>query len=587
MADTASVPYDAGTFGSMSTPVMSPQLRRAAAAARDHLIALAAEEWQTDRKTLRVENGAVVGHGGKSARFGQLTKGRKLLDSIPDEIPTKPAREWSVAGQNVAKLNGRAFVTGKHQYTTDIRVEDAAVGKVLRPAVTGARLTALDSSGAEAMKGVSVVRDGEFAGVVAPDDRTAAAAIRGLKPAWKIPGQVSDKELYEHLKKTAKAPRSSDASGNVEQALTAAGTKLSATYTIAYIAHAPLEPRAAVAKWDGDRLTVWTGTQRPFGVRDELARVFSLAPAQVRVIVPDTGSAYGGKHSGEAAVEAARLARGAGRPVKLVWTREEEFTHAYFRPAGVIEVEVAAASDGVLSAWRFRNYNSGASAIRTPYEVANRQIDFCECQSPLRQGSYRALAATANTFARESAMDELAHLLGVDALEFRLRNLKDARVRRVLERAAKQFGWTKPERGRGIGLACGTEKGSYVASCAEIAMENGAVKVRRIVTAYDCGPSVNPDHLNSQVEGAIVMGLGGALFESIGFADGRIRNPRFSTYRVPRFSDVPVLETILIDDKDLRPAGAGETPIIGVAPAIANAIFNASGRRIRSMPLNA
>jgi isoquinoline 1-oxidoreductase len=375
----------------------------------------------------------------------------------------------------------------------------------------------------------------------------------------------------------------------VPTALAAAAHKLTGSYTVAYIAHAPLEPRAAVAEWNEGRLTVWIGTQRPFGVRRELADAFRLSEEQVRVIVPDTGSGYGGKHSGETAIEAARLAKAAGKPVRLVWTREEEFAWAYFRPAGLIEVASGAGADGRLTAWEFHNYNSGSSAIRTPYEVPNQLIRFHAARSPLRQGSYRGLAATANHFAREVHMDEIAQAARVDPLEMRRRNLKDERVRAVLEAAAERFGWGKPKGApnRGFGLAAGTEKGSYVAACAEVAVEraSGGVRVLRLVTAFECGAIVNPEHLKSQVEGAVVQGLGGALFEAVHFDAGAVTTNRFSRYRVPRFSDLPALEVVLLDRKDLPSAGAGETPIVTVAPAIANAVFDATGVRLRAMPL--
>jgi isoquinoline 1-oxidoreductase len=382
--------------------------------------------------------------------------------------------------------------------------------------------------------------------------------------------------------------RGSRREGSIEAGLQSAAKTLRSTYTVSYIAHVPLEPRAAVAEWKGNKLTVWTGTQRPFGVREELASAFSMPESNVRVMVPDTGSAYGGKHSGECAIEAARLSKHAGKPVKLVWTRQEEFTWAYFRPAGVINVTSGVTSDGVLTAWKFHNYLSGPSGIDTPYEVANRAIEFHPAKSPLREGSYRGLAATANHFARESHMDELASAAGIDPLAFRLKNLKNDRVRAVLEAATEQFGWSRNVRPKttGLGLACGTEKGGYVACCAEVHIGPGReVHVERVVEAWECGAVVNPEHLKNQVEGAIVMGLGGALFEAIDFANGRILNPKFSKYRVPRFSDTPKIDLVILDRKDLPSAGAGETPIVGIAPAVANAIFNATGDRIRSMPM--
>jgi isoquinoline 1-oxidoreductase len=308
----------------------------------------------------------------------------------------------------------------------------------------------------------------------------------------------------------------------------------------------------------------------------------------VRVIVPDTGSAYGGTHTGEAAIEAARLARAVGRPVKLVWTREEEFSWAYLRPAGVIEIASAARADGTITAWEYDNYNSGSAGIQAPYDIANQRIAYHPSQAPLRQGSYRALAATANHFARESHMDELAHALGRDPLDFRLLNLRDERLHAVFEAAAAAFGWgTAAPPDHGYGIAGGTEKGSYVATCAEIAIDqaSGQARAVRVVQAFECGAIVNPNGLRNQVEGAIVQGLGGALFEAIDFAGGRILNPRFSSYRVPRFADMPAIEVVLVNRPDLPSAGAGETPIVGIAPAIGNAIFAAMGTRLRALPL--
>jgi isoquinoline 1-oxidoreductase len=438
------------------------------------------------------------------------------------------------------------------------------------------------------MPGVTVVRDGEFVGVTAPTEHQAGQAIAGIRAEWKTAPQISDGELFEHLKgKPAEAPgRGESGEPSADQA---GDHKLQATYTVAYIAHAPLEPRAAVAEWKDDKLTVWTGTQRPFGVRSELAQAFRIPEERVRVIVQDTGSGYGGKHTGEAAVEAARLAKAAGKPVQLVWTREEEFTWAYSRPAGVIDITASASNDGAITAWELHNYNSGGSGMRGLYDVPNQKTEFHQSRSPLRQGSYRALASTANHFARESHIDDLARAVKVDPLEFRLRNLKDARLRAVLEAAAKQFGWgkAKPPPDHGIGIAGGFEKGAYVATCAEVLVDRtrGNVKVVRVVQAFECGAVLNPDHLKNQNEGAIVMGLGGALFEAIRFNGGKILNPRFSRYRVPRFSDAPQIEIVLLDRKDLPSSGAGETPIVGIAPAVGNAICDAVGVRLRSLPM--
>jgi isoquinoline 1-oxidoreductase len=601
MADTQLTPFDGGTAGSQTTPRMAPQLRRVAAAARELLLDLAAEQGKVERGTLNVKDGKVVeSRNGKAFDFGQLTKGKKLVKVVGSEVATTPADKWQVAGSSVTKVDGLAHVTGAHRFASDIHRPGMLFGKVMRPPSFKAKLRSVQTSAAEAVPGVTVVRDGDFVGVAAPTEQTAAKALAAIRAEWEesLPQPSSD-ELFKYLKEHHGAAGRGggggfggggrSAQGSIKEGLAAADAKVEAAYTIAYIAHAPLEPRTAAAEWTDGKLTVWTGTQRPFGVREQLARDLGIPADRIRVIVPDMGAGYGGKHTVDTATEAARLARAAGKPVKVVWTREEEFTWAYFRPAGVIEVKAGAKKDGTLTAWEFHNYNSGGSSIRPPYDVPNVLTEFHSADSPLKQGSYRALAATANHFAREMHMDELARALGLDPLAFRLKNLKDARLRAVLEAAAKQFGWgnAKSAPGHGVGIAGGTEKASYVATCAEVAADRstGRVKVVRVVTAFECGAVVNPDHLKNQIEGATMMGLGGALYEAIRFAGGKILNPRFSEYRVPRFADTPVLESVLVDRKDLLSVGAGETPIVAMAPAVGNAIFDAVGLRLRSMPM--
>ncbi|HEU0173571.1 MAG TPA: molybdopterin cofactor-binding domain-containing protein [Blastocatellia bacterium] len=587
MGDTDLTPYDLGTFGSRTTPDMFPQLRKAAAAARETMLDLAAEELKVERGSLLADNGKVTHPAtNRSLSYGELSKGQKIMKAI-SAASLSPSGEWKVAGKPLRKINGRDIVTGKHHYTPDVKLPGMLHGKVLRPSAFGATLASIDSKEAEKLPGVVVARDGDFVGVVAPNEETAARAVTAVRAEWKTTPQVSAKELFEHLRKTPNPP--ANATAALAESLSAASQKLERTYTIAYIAHAPLEPRAAVAEWKDGKLTVWTGTQRPFGVRDELASAFRIPETSVRVIVPDTGSGYGGKHSGEAAIEAARLAKAAGKAVKLVWTREEEFTWAYFRPAGVIDVTSGVSKDGVITAWDFHNYNSGNAGLRPVYAIQNQRCEFHRSDSPLRQGSYRALASTANHFAREVHIDELAASLKMDPLEFRLKNLKDDRLRAALEAAAKAFGWgkSKPDANHGFGIAGGFEKGGYVANCAEVAVDraSGKVKIIRVVTAFECGAIVNPDGLKNQVEGSVIQGIGGALFEAIDFADGKILNPRFSRYRVPRFSDTPQLETVLLDRKDLQSAGAGECPIVALAPAVGAAIFDATGVRLRSLPM--
>ena len=594
MGDTQLTPFDMGTFGSRTTPTMNLQLRKVAAAARDTLIGLAAAQWKTDAQHLVAEHGQVTDpQNHRSLEYAALTRGQQLTQSLPAEDPLIPAADWKVAGQSSPKVDGRDFVTGQHRYPSDQKLPNMLYGKVLRPPAFNANLTSADTKKAEQM-GATVVLDGNFLGVAASGTQAADAALKAIHAEWKSEPQISNKELFDYLRKDASQGKdpSGDGdhfeTGSVDQALSSADHKLQATYTVEYIAHVPLEPRAALAKWDGDQLTVWTGTQRPFGVRGQLAEAFRIPEDKVRVLMPDTGAAYGGKHSGETAIEAARLARAAKRPVKVVWTREEEFSWAYFRPAGVIDVTSGVRGDGTITAWEFHNYNSGSAGIRTYYEVPNQRIVFHEVHSPLRQGSYRALAATANHFARESHMDELAHAVKMDSLEFRLNNLKNERLRAVFEAGAKQFGWGKSKTpGHGFGMGGGYEKLGNIATFAEVSVDTkaGDVKIVRVVSAFECGAIVNPDNLRNQIEGSNVQGIGGALFEAIEFENGKILNGRLSQYRVPRFSDLPMIETVLLDRKDLPSAGAGECPMVGLAPAIANATFDATGMRLRALPL--
>jgi len=592
-ADTALTPFDAGTFGSRTTPTITPQLRRVAAAARDILVQAAAKEWSIAPEGLIAADAKVTDPAsGRSLKYAELARGKMLAKNLPAEDPITPAAQWRIAGKPIPKVDGRSFVTGHHQFTTDIQLPGMLYGKVLRPPSFGATLASCDDTAAKAISGVVVVRDGDFVGVAAPSAHEAQSALDAVHAQWKEVPQISSKEIFSYLKQNAVAKtedRFRKQKGSVEEGLANAVHRLDATYTVAYIAHAPLEPRAAVAQWADGKLTVWTGTQRPFANRDELADVFHLPESSVRVIVPDTGSAYGGKHTSDAAIEAARLARAAGRPVNVVWTREEEFTWAYFRPAGVIEIKSAISGDGALTAWEFHNYHSGSSGIETPYVVANQRTEYHAVPLVLRSGSYRGLAATANHFARETHMDALARAAKMDPLEFRMKNLSNSRMRAVLEAAAKSFGWPrkKTQEGQGFGVACGDEKGSYVATFAEVAVDKvtGAVRVVRLVEAFECGAIVNPDGLRNQVVGAMIQGLGGALFEATEFENGRIKNPHFASYRVPRFRDVPEIDAILLDRKDIPSAGAGETPIMAVAPAIGNAIFDATGVRLHDLPL--
>ena len=294
MGDTDLTPWDMGTFGSLSTPTMGPKLRSMAAAARQTLVATAAKRWKVDPASLMVADGKISSSASKqSLTYGELTRGEKLVATIPNDVHLRAATDWKIAGTAIPKENGRDFVTGKHSYPSDISLPGMLYGKVLRPEGFNATLDSLDTTEAEKLPGVKVVRDGDFVGLVAPDAFAAEKAIRNIKAKWSVPPQPSNANLFEYLKNTPEEGRGESGpqhvAGSVAKAMESCDVKLSQQYTVQYIAHAPLEPRAAVAQWEGGKLTVWTGTQRPFGVRDELMAAFHLPATKVRVIQPDMG----------------------------------------------------------------------------------------------------------------------------------------------------------------------------------------------------------------------------------------------------------------------------------------------------------
>jgi isoquinoline 1-oxidoreductase len=595
MADTALVPDDGGTSGSRSTPSSVPAIRQGCAAARDLLTAVAARRWNVDAGALEVRDGrATDGASGRSLAYSDLASDedaqRSFAAVVPPSVKLMPVDRWKVLGTSVPRPNGRDVVTGAHSYPSDISRPGMLYGKVLRRPSYGAKLVSVDLGPAQKLPGVVAVRDNDFVGVAAPTTLRAEEALDAIAGTarWETAPHPASSELDQYLRQNARGgiPKNPFAAE-----LSRAARSLRQTYHVAYVQHCPMEPRAAVAEWADEKLTVWTASQQPFGVRGELARAFRLTDDRVRVIIPDFGGGFGGKHSGECAVEAARLAKAAGAPVRLQWTRAEEFTWAAFRPAAVIDVEASLDESGVLTSWHFLNINSGSQEVQTPYRTGKSDGRFVESSPPLRHASYRALAATANTFGRECFMDELAVAAGRDPLEFRLAHLEPGRLRDVLEEAARRFDWSsrskRLEPNVGAGLACSTDKGSFVAACVEVAVdrEEGKIHVTRVCQAYECGKIINPKNLLSQVKGGLIMGLGPALREEMRFEGGKMLNASLSRYRVPRFADVPELEIHLLDRPDLPSVGAGETPVIAVAPAIANAVFAATGVRIRKMPI--
>jgi nicotinate dehydrogenase subunit B len=594
MADTDVSPFDLGTFGSRSMPIAAPPLRAAAAGALRLLREAAAARFGLPEQALTAGNGLIAGpDGAPSASYGQLVSGQRRVERVPADSPVSHAADWRAAGRPSRAAGAADVVTGAKRFPSDLSIPGMLHGCVLRAPSAGATLRQASTARAAALPGVTVVEEGSFIGVLAASQREARAALAAVDADWTERAGPGPADLAAYLRNHPRDGEgfnaaSSERTGDPEAALSAGPARIDATYTAAYIAHVPLEPRAALARWDDGQLTVWTATSTPFRARNELAVELGIDQAAVHVIVPDFGGGFGGKHGSVVALEAARLARAAGRPVKVQWSRSDEFTGGYLRPAAVIDVSSSADAAGNLTAWSFTNFNSGAAGLRTPYRVPNRLEAFQPADAPLAQGSYRALAATANNFARESQMDQMAAATGVDPVQFRLRHLGDERLAAVLEAAAAEIGWRDEQPDRvAVGIALGMEKAGRVATAARVHVAaDGALQVLQLVTAADCGAVVHPDGLVNQIDGAVLMGLGAALFEQIDFAAGRILNGSMTQYRVPRLADVPAdIRVVLLDRRDQPSVGGGEAPIIAIAPAIANAVFRACGVRLRSMPL--
>jgi isoquinoline 1-oxidoreductase len=574
MGDTDVCPFDIGTFGSRAMPTALPDLRVAAAATKVEL----------DR----------LGISGPNDAAAPLTAQRLVVDARREQT-LADASTWSATDPEL-DLDLVAAVTGTRQFPSDVARPGMWHARVLRPPDPGRRRLRAELDAARGMPGVTIVEDGDLVAVVAPDEPAATAALRAVAVEWSENDLVGESRLSAHLRAHPVEPAGwggpfAHEVGDVETALARVPVRATASFTAAYLAHVPLETRVATAEWDEGRLTVWTATQQPFNVRRAVAEACGVDQEAVRIVVPSAGGGFGGKHDPGVAIEAARVARIVGRPVRVRWTREEEFAHAYFRPAAVIDVAAGVTSDGDLVAWDFTNVNSGAAGIGMPYTAAHQRLRFQPAESPLRIGAYRALAATANCFARESVVDELALAVHADPLDFRLRNLPDERLRDALLAVADGIGWRERPReaGLGAGIACGIEKGGRIATAVLLRVDTAdgrlGVEVLRIVTAFDCGAVVDPDRLRNQIEGATIMGLGGALFEGVRFDAHHLLNGRLSDYRVPRFGDVPPIDVILMKRPHDVSAGGGETPIIAIAPALANAIHDACGRRLRSLPL--
>jgi len=597
LGDTDLVPRDRGTVGSQSTMTVGIQLRRAAATARQALVVLAAEHWAVEAASLATSEGHVFISGEPSRRisYADLLQGQSLRLPIPEGVATKNAEDFVFMGKDARRIDALARVTGQAKYSQDIVVDGMLHGKVLRPPSYGARPQQIDTAGAERVPGfVMVVREGDFVGVLCEREDAAEQAVDAIRVRWQeAPDLPSDSDFPGLLKEKAGETIILREEGSPGEGFAQADHVLEGSYFVPYVANVPMETSTAVASWDDGKLTVWSGDRSPFGVRDELAHALDISEDRIRVIAPEVGGSFGTKGTPGVAYEAARLSKAAGRPVRVAHSRSEEFTWGTVRPAAFFEIRSGFQADGKIVAWEYTAYHTGETAFRgqrgadTPYNTPNVRIAVANCESPLRSGSYRSLGCAANHFAREVHIDEIAASLNMDPVELRLMNLTHERLSRVLRQTADAFDWEsrRADSSASIGVAIGYDTGSFVAECVELVVQRRNVRVQRVVAGIDCGLVVNPEGVRNQVEGSVIMGMGTALREAVEFDSGRLLNPVFSRYRVPRINDTPQIEVVLVGDPTTPSTGAGEPGIVPIAAAIDNAVFDATESRIRDLPI--
>jgi nicotinate dehydrogenase subunit B len=598
MGDTDLCPYDSGTYGSRSTKYFGPQLREAGAQARAILLEMAAARLDVPPARLTISQGVIQDpkNPGKKVSYADLVKGTRIEGKAEVRAGLKPPSAFKVSGRPMGRTDGLPKVTGQAQYAGDIRLPDMLYARILRPPAHGAALKNVDTSAAEKIQGLKIIQEGNLLAVLHPLPDLAEMGLALIKAQFIAPSPaVNEESLFSHLLKVAPEGSIISQEGSLEKGEKSSSRKFEESYFQNYVAHAPMEPHTALAQVEGKKATVWASTQTPFGVKEAVAQALSIPPEGVRVITPFVGGGFGGKTWNQQAVEAALLAHRAGKPVQVAWTREEEFFYDAFMPAAVVKIRSGLDSRGRITFWDYRVYFAGDRGAATFYDLPSHRTAVHGSWwggsgvHPFNTGAWRAPGTNTNTFARESHIDLMAAAAKADPLAFRLAHLKNPRMRRVLEEVARSFGWRDfPRRpGRGKGIACVDYLGTYVAAAAEVEVDpkKGDLQVRRLVCAQDMGQVINPEGARMQIEGCLIMGLGYALSEEVHFRGGEIQDKNFDTYRIPRFSWMPKIETVLIENRDLPPQGGGEPAITCMGAVLANAVYDAAGVRLYELPM--
>jgi isoquinoline 1-oxidoreductase subunit beta len=582
------------------------KLRMAGATARTMLVAAAAKRWRVDPAVCVAKHGAVTGPQGKALTYGELAEAA-AKEPVPKNVKLKAKNNFQIIGKSRDRIDTPGKVDGSAEFGLDVKLPGMLYAALAQSPVLGGKVTVLDSSAAGKMPGVRKILSTASGVIVVADHFWQALKARNaLRITWD-PGpnvQLDNPAILAALKKTAAsdAGLSARADGNAEAALKSAKQRISAAYYLPLLAHATMEPMNCTADVKADGCDLYVGTQVQQVAQATAATAAGLLPAQVRVYTTLIGGGFGRRLDIDFIPAAVEASKAVGAPVKVIWTREDDMTHDTYRPPAYEEVSAGLDAAGKLTAWKLHITSPSITARMFPpvkgvddsvieaavnnlYDVANLSVNYSRQEIGIDVGYMRSVSHAPNCFVIESFMDELAAVSGQDPFDFRMRHLANKpRQRRVLQQAAERAGWGKPPPGHYQGIALMEGYTTHLAQVAEISLVGGELKVHKIVCVVDCGQMVNPRIVESQIESGIVFGLTAALWGEVTIVGGRVQQTNFNNYRLLRHNELPQLDVHLVDS-DEAPGGIGEAAVPLVAPALCNAIFTATGKRLRALPI--
>ena len=598
------------TGGSTSVRDAFDGLRKAGVQARMMLISAAAQEWKIPESDCRADNGMVFSKGGKKLFYGQLAPKAALLP-VPKDVVLKDAKAWRIIGRPVKRLDTPAKVTGKAEYGIDVQLPGMLIASLAQCPVLGGKPLSVDDNKAKAMPGViAVVKIDDGVAVVAKSFWQAKTARDALNITWDLGkgASLSSAGISQGLKDALAKPAAMlTKTGDVDKAMTGAARKMTASYELPFLAHATMEPMNFTADVRKDGCDIYGPTQFPQLAEGVAMQITGFLKEKVKVHTTFLGGGFGRRIDVDFIVQAVQISKAVGKPVKLIWTREDDMTHDFYRPVSLNTLEAGLDASGKPVAIKFRLTSPSVTARLfppfvkdgidpfmteasvLPYDIPNTAVEMAIHDAGVRVGYWRSVSHALNCFANESFIDELAAAAGKDPVAYRMAMLNgegSARFRSVMNIATTKAGWGKAPAGRFQGVALMEGYGTYVAQVAEISIDKGAIRVHKVTCAVDCGTIVNPDIVKAQVESSVAYGMSAVLLSKITFKDGKVEQSNFHDYPVMRMNQMPVVEVFMVSSLE-KPGGIGEPVVATCGPSVANAVFAATGKRVRKLPIEA